>query len=44
MEIDTTSAPGFYATGDTTQMGNTVACADGVIAALAIHRLLALGG
>lgn len=44
MEVDTTSDPGFYATGDTTRMGPTVACADGVIAPLAIHWLLALGG
>ncbi|GEM_PF-5464401 len=44
MAVDTTSVPGFYATGDTTRMGHTVACADGVIAVLAIHWSLAFEG
>ena len=41
-----TSVPGVFAAGDITRMGHTVtfACADGVMAALAIHRSLVFGG
>lgn len=42
-ETKATTIPGVYAAGDVTRMGHTVtfACADGVTAALAIHRSLA---
>jgi len=45
-EMKATSIPDVYAAGDITRMGHTVtfACADGVMAALAIHRSLAFGG
>jgi thioredoxin reductase len=44
-EMKATSIPGVYAAGDITRTGHTVtfACADGVMAALAIHRSLAFG-
>jgi thioredoxin reductase len=44
-EMKATSVAGVYAAGDITRMGHTVtfACADGVMAALAIHRSLAFG-
>ncbi|HET7276058.1 MAG TPA: NAD(P)/FAD-dependent oxidoreductase [Longimicrobiaceae bacterium] len=44
-EMKSTSVAGVYAAGDITRMGHTVtfACADGVMAALAIHRSLILG-
>jgi len=40
-----TNVAGVYAAGDITRMGHTAtfACADGVMAALAIHRSLAFG-
>jgi thioredoxin reductase len=40
-----TSVPGVYGAGDITRIGHTVtfACADGVTAALAIHRSLVFG-
>lgn len=45
-EMKATSVAGVYAAGDITRMGHTVtfACADGVMAALAIHRSLVFGG
>ena len=45
-EMQATSIAGVYAAGDITRMGHTVtfACADGVTAALAIHRSLVFGG
>jgi thioredoxin reductase len=45
-EMKATNIAGVYAAGDITRMGHTVtfACADGVMAALAIHRSLAFGG
>lgn len=45
-EMKTTNVAGVYAAGDITRMGHTVtfACADGVMAALAIHRSLVFGG
>ena len=44
-EMKTTSVAGAYAAGDITRLGHTVtfACADRVMAALAIHRSLAFG-
>lgn len=41
-EMKATSVSGVFAAGDVTRMGHTVtfACADGVMAALAIHRVL----
>lgn len=44
-EMKATNVAGVYAAGDITRMGHTVtfACADGVMAALAIHRSLAFG-
>jgi thioredoxin reductase len=44
-ETKATNVPGVYAAGDITRMGHTVtfACADGVMAALAIHRSLVFG-
>jgi thioredoxin reductase len=44
-DMKATSVAGVYAAGDITRMGHTVtfACADGVTAALAIHRSLAFG-
>ena len=44
-ETKATSLPGVFAAGDITRMGHTVtfACADGVMAALAIHRSLMFG-
>lgn len=41
-EMKATSVPGVFAVGDVTRMGHTVtfACAEGVMAALAIHRAL----
>lgn len=44
-DMKATSVPDVYAAGDITRMGHTVtfACADGVMAALAIHRSLAFG-
>ena len=44
-DMKATSISGVYAAGDITRMGHTVtfACADGVMAALAIHRSLVLG-
>lgn len=44
-DMKTTTAPGVHAAGDITRSGHTVtfACADGVMAALAIHRSLAFG-
>lgn len=44
-EMKATSVAGVYAAGDITRMGHTVpfACADGVMAALAIHRSLVFG-
>jgi thioredoxin reductase len=41
-EMKATNVPGIYAAGDITRMGHTItfACADGVTAALAIHRAL----
>lgn len=41
-ELKATNVPGVFAAGDVTRMGHTVtfACADGVTAALAIHRSL----
>jgi thioredoxin reductase len=43
-EMKATNVAGVYAAGDITRMGHTVtfACADGVMAALAIHRSLIL--
>jgi thioredoxin reductase len=43
---EATNVGGVYAAGDITRMGHTVtfACADGVMAALAIHRSLVFGG
>lgn len=45
-DVKATNVPGVYAAGDITRMGHTVtfACADGVMAALAIHRSLVFGG
>lgn len=45
-EMKVTNVAGVYAAGDITRMGHTVtfACADGVMAALAIHRSLVFGG
>jgi thioredoxin reductase len=45
-EMKATNIAGVYAAGDITRMGHTVtfACADGVMAALAIHRSLVFGG
>lgn len=45
-ETKATNVAGIYAAGDITRMGHTVtfACADGVMAALAIHRSLIFGG
>jgi thioredoxin reductase len=45
-EMKATNVGGVYAAGDITRMGHTVtfACADGVMAALAIHRSLVVGG
>ncbi|MDH7788988.1 thioredoxin reductase [Ochrobactrum sp. 19YEA23] len=45
-EMKATSIEGVYAAGDATRMAATVtfACADGVMAALAIHRSLVFGG
>jgi thioredoxin reductase len=44
-EMKATSVAGVYAAGDITRAGHTVtfACADGVMAALGIHRSLAFG-
>lgn len=44
-EMKATNVAGVYAAGDITRMGHTVtfACADGVMAALAIHRSLIFG-
>lgn len=44
-EMKATNVAGVYAAGDITRMGHTVtfACADGVTAALAIHRTLVFG-
>lgn len=44
-ETKATNVPGVYAAGDITRVGHTVtfACADGVMAALAIHRSLVFG-
>jgi thioredoxin reductase len=44
-EMKATSVRGVYAAGDITRLGHTVtfACADGVMAALAIHRSLVFG-
>lgn len=44
-EMKATNVAGVYAAGDITRMGHTVtfACADGVMAALAIHRSLVFG-
>ena len=44
-DMKATSVEGVYAAGDITRMGHTVtfACADGVMAALAIHRSLVFG-
>lgn len=44
-EMKATSIAGVYGAGDITRMGHTVtfACADGVMAALAIHRSLIFG-
>lgn len=44
-EMKATSVAGVYAAGDVTRMGHTVtfACADGVTAALAIHRSFVFG-
>lgn len=44
-EMKATNIAGVYAAGDITRMGQTVtfACADGVMAALAIHRSLIFG-
>lgn len=44
-ELKETNVVGVYAAGDITRMGHTVtfACADGVMAALAIHRSLVFG-
>lgn len=44
-EMKATNVTGVYAAGDVTRLGHTVtfACADGVTAALAIHRSLAFG-
>lgn len=41
-EMKSTNIAGIFAAGDITRMGHTVtfACADGVMAALAIHRML----
>jgi thioredoxin reductase len=40
-----TTVPGVYGAGDITRKGHTVtfACADGVMAALAIHRSFVFG-
>lgn len=45
-EMKATSIPGVFAAGDITRMGHTVtfACADGVMAALVIHRSLIFEG
>lgn len=45
-EMKATSLEGVYAAGDATRMAATItfACADGVMAALAIHRSLVFGG
>jgi thioredoxin reductase len=45
-EMKATNVAGVYAAGDITRMGHTVtfACADGVMAALAIHRSLVFQG
>ncbi|WP_157016613.1 NAD(P)/FAD-dependent oxidoreductase [Mesorhizobium xinjiangense] len=45
-EMKATNVAGVYAAGDITRMGHTItfACADGVMAALAIHRSLVFGG
>ena len=45
-EMKATNVAGVYAAGDITRIGHTVtfACADGVMAALAIHRSLVFGG
>jgi thioredoxin reductase len=42
-DMKATDVAGVFAAGDITRMGHTVtfACADGVMAALAIHRALA---
>ena len=44
-EMKATTVPGVYGAGDITRMGHTVtfACADGVMAALAIHRSFVFG-
>ncbi|MBN9566989.1 MAG: NAD(P)/FAD-dependent oxidoreductase [Alphaproteobacteria bacterium] len=44
-EMKATDVAGVFAAGDITRMGHTItfACADGVMAALAIHRALAFG-
>ena len=44
-DMKATSVAGVYAAGDITRVGHTVtfACADGVTAALAIHRSLVFG-
>lgn len=44
-DMKATNVAGVYAAGDITRMGHTVtfACADGVMAALAIHRSLVFG-
>lgn len=45
-EMKATNVAGVFAAGDITRMAHTVtfACADGVMAALAIHRSLVFGG
>ncbi|WP_339035769.1 NAD(P)/FAD-dependent oxidoreductase [Bradyrhizobium symbiodeficiens] len=45
-EMKATNVAGVYAAGDITRMGHTItfACADGVMAALAIHHSLVFGG
>lgn len=45
-DLKATTVPGVYAAGDITRWGHTLAfaSADGVMAALAIHRSLAFGG
>lgn len=45
-EMKATTVAGVFAAGDITRMAHTVtfACADGVMAALAIHRSLVFGG
>ena len=45
-DMKATNVAGVHAAGDITRTGHTVtfACADGVMAALAIHRSLVFGG